>query len=263
MRGGKRIGSGRKPDPSRISEGNHIRKCPECQKEISNKNKFCCKPCSATFYGRRRSEALKESRPDCHFCKKKCDRPDQKFCCQQCFYDSVKSETPLLEDVACDNCSTIFGRAKWTPHTSTCKNCRSERRKALNCSRAKSRYDNFSIEERKNHLSISSARRRKALRSIPNYFKAVNGGAKKRGFDVEITESDLIIQLIRQNGICTLSGRRISLLDSSASLDRVDSGIGYTKNNIQWIYKPLNTMKMDLPQSEFIQLCKEIAAYHT
>jgi len=98
---------------------------------------------------------------------------------------------------------------------------------------------------------------------MSNYFKRIVKGANSRGLSVEITESDLIVQLIRQNGVCALSGRRISLLNSSASLDRVNSDLGYTKDNIQWIYKPLNTMKMDIPQAEFIQLCKEIAAYHS
>jgi len=263
MRGGKRVGSGRKPDPSKIGDDNHTKKCPECQGDVPKRNaKFCCKPCSATFYGRRRKEELRESRPDCQFCRKKCDRPDQKFCSSRCFYDSVKSQTPELKEVICDNCSTPFGRAKWTPQVSTCQNCRYDRRKTLNSSQARAKYANLSQEEREDLLAITNARRSKQMRLMPNYFKRIVMGAKSRGCSVQITTSDIIVQLIRQNGICALSGRKISLLDNSASLDRINSDIGYTKDNIQWLYKPINTMKMSLPQADFLQLCREIATRH-
>jgi hypothetical protein len=94
------------------------------------------------------------------------------------------------------------------------------------------------------------------------YIKTVIKGAETRGLSFEVTVSDLTVQLIRQNGICSLSGRKISLLDNSASLDRINSDIGYTKDNIQWLYKPINTMKMALPQADFLQLCREIATRH-
>jgi hypothetical protein len=45
----------------------------------------------------------------------------------------------------------------------------------------------------------------------------------------------------------------------TASLDRIDSSKGYTKNNIQWIYKPINSMKRDYTQERFIELCKLVA----
>jgi hypothetical protein len=45
---------------------------------------------------------------------------------------------------------------------------------------------------------------------------------------------------------------------TTASLDRIDSSIGYVEGNVQWIYKPLNTMKGTLSNQEFIQLCKEV-----
>lgn len=42
----------------------------------------------------------------------------------------------------------------------------------------------------------------------------------------------------------------------TASLDRIDSTKGYTLDNIQWVHKHINVMKMDLDQEYFIKLCK-------
>ena len=37
----------------------------------------------------------------------------------------------------------------------------------------------------------------------------------------------------------------------TASLDRIDSSKGYTEDNIQWVHKDVNQMKMDLPEQRF------------
>ncbi len=77
----------------------------------------------------------------------------------------------------------------------------------------------------------------------------------------------------KQNGICALSGNKI-ILDRSisqtyrkvylpkiqtASLDRINSTLGYVQGNVQWIHMDVNKMKMDLDENKFIQLCKNIA----
>ena len=48
----------------------------------------------------------------------------------------------------------------------------------------------------------------------------------------------------------------------TASLDRIDSTKGYTKNNIQWVHKTINKMKNVLHDEEFIQWCNLIANYN-
>lgn len=42
----------------------------------------------------------------------------------------------------------------------------------------------------------------------------------------------------------------------TASLDRINSSIGYTIDNVQWVHKKINMMKMDLSQEEFINYCR-------
>lgn len=45
----------------------------------------------------------------------------------------------------------------------------------------------------------------------------------------------------------------------TASLDRVDSSLGYFIENLQWVHKEVNCIKMDLTQERFIELCVKVA----
>ena len=47
--------------------------------------------------------------------------------------------------------------------------------------------------------------------------------------------------------------------NNTASLDRINSNIGYVVNNIQWVYKDINYMKFKLSNDKFIYYCKLIA----
>lgn len=71
----------------------------------------------------------------------------------------------------------------------------------------------------------------------------------------------------QQDGKCALSGLSISFAEKTtepneASLDRIDSSIGYIEGNVQWVHKDINKMKMDLPQERFIELCKLVSQEH-
>jgi hypothetical protein len=73
----------------------------------------------------------------------------------------------------------------------------------------------------------------------------------------------------KQQGKCALSGVELVLEPSqmgarkrqnhTASLDRIESNGGYTKDNVQWVHKTLNAMKSDLPQADFIAWCCTVA----
>lgn len=94
------------------------------------------------------------------------------------------------------------------------------------------------------------------------YYRSIKNGAKKRGFSFNITYKDMWDQYLKQNKKCALSGLPIyfskrsgCLKDGNASLDRIDSSKGYESDNIQWLEKRLNTMKMDCSQKDFIDFC--------
>lgn len=103
-------------------------------------------------------------------------------------------------------------------------------------------------------------------------WKAIQATCKKRRrvipFDITIEQVwDLFL---KQDRKCAISGVEIGFskrdkgrygpTDNTASLDRIDSSGGYTTDNIQWVHKIVQGMKMALPQDEFIKWCKVIAA---
>ena len=73
----------------------------------------------------------------------------------------------------------------------------------------------------------------------------------------------------KQNGRCAYTGRNIVFSedyrnkwkDQTASLDRIDSGKGYIKGNVQWLHKDVNAMKWNYSNENFLKLCKEVVDY--
>lgn len=46
-----------------------------------------------------------------------------------------------------------------------------------------------------------------------------------------------------------------------ASLDRINSKLGYIDGNLQWVWAPLNVMKWNLSQNGFIAICTDVAKH--
>jgi DNA adenine methylase len=77
---------------------------------------------------------------------------------------------------------------------------------------------------------------------------------------------------LKQNGKCALSGTDIEFArtkqeylqgKTTASLDRINSSSGYTKNNVQWVHKWINKMKSNHSQERFLSLCANVCNYQT
>lgn len=80
--------------------------------------------------------------------------------------------------------------------------------------------------------------------------------AKERNILFDLSIEDAWTQYELQNRRCALSGVPIVFGISrqfTASLDRIDSNKGYTKDNIQWVHKTINRMKGSLPDDELKQ----------
>lgn len=68
--------------------------------------------------------------------------------------------------------------------------------------------------------------------------------------------------LIEQDFKCSLTGWDIDALsvgNNTASLDRIDSSVGYVKGNVQWVHKMVNMCKQQYSQEDFIEMCTSVA----
>jgi hypothetical protein len=94
--------------------------------------------------------------------------------------------------------------------------------------------------------------------------------AKRRELIVSVTRDECFALLSWQSYRCALSGLPLAVAGNvgdhyhgatTASLDRMDSSAGYTAENIQWVHKDVNKMKMDLCQDRFIEICQAVARH--
>jgi hypothetical protein len=69
---------------------------------------------------------------------------------------------------------------------------------------------------------------------------------------------------VNQDFRCALSGWPIGWSDvgaiHTASIDRVDSSLGYVVGNIQIVHKDVNMAKQQFTQDYFLVLCAAVAA---
>lgn len=102
---------------------------------------------------------------------------------------------------------------------------------------------------------------------------SIKAGAKRRGIDFALSPEYVWKLFEMQKGVCALSGVQIYLSRSiknnnvdwsrtTASLDRIDSSVGYVVGNVQWVHKTVNYIKRDLHDRDFIEWCHLIHANH-
>lgn len=95
-------------------------------------------------------------------------------------------------------------------------------------------------------------------------FAHIKACAKSREIPFDLSIDDLWALFERQGGTCALSGRDLSLYGrkgesfGNASLDRINSALGYTLDNVQWVHKDFNYMKQVFSQNDFVSMCQEV-----
>ena len=128
-----------------------------------------------------------------------------------------------------------------------------------------------------------SAKRTAKNYPMPSYFtgignlsgtmwSSIRAGARKREIKFNIPIEYAWKLYKKQNGKCALSGVPIALIkatknhavdweQTTASLDRINSKLGYVEGNLQWVHKEVNYIKRDLTDGEFITWCNLISNY--
>lgn len=116
-----------------------------------------------------------------------------------------------------------------------------------------------------NHLSQI-----KIKYKIPcNLYLPILTAKEKRNIDVNITDEELYNLYLKQDKKCALTGLDIHFSNraktktyGTASIDRINSTKGYTIDNVQWVHKDVNIMKLDFNQEKFIEFCNLVSKKH-
>ena len=163
---------------------------------------------------------------------------------------NYKHNKKLIE-LKCDGCGTIYNK----PEKDYKRNLRVGRKSY--CTRTCAGKHN-----KNTHLIPGN--RNDAFTPYKYYLKNV----KQRFKNHNITLVDLQNQWLQQKGICPYSGVKLILSTHSkresnsiyaASLDRINSNLGYVKGNIQFTSRATNYMKGEMTHEETLNLCKIIS----
>lgn len=92
-------------------------------------------------------------------------------------------------------------------------------------------------------------------------FHSSKNTSKRKGIPFSLTKEDILNQYKFQNGKCYYTGIPLSSISNDPnkmSIDRKDSALGYTKENIVISSWHVNIMKRTYSEEEFLELCKTI-----
>lgn len=94
--------------------------------------------------------------------------------------------------------------------------------------------------------------------------------ATKKNLDFDLSLEFLFSLHTKQGGKCSISGCEMKIYGRvcdyrdpfSLSLDRIDSNLGYTRDNVQLVCVWINRAKYDMPQDVFLDLICKLAKRH-
>lgn len=98
-----------------------------------------------------------------------------------------------------------------------------------------------------------------------SWFNKFKTSAEVRGISWELSLDDVADLLKEQESLCALSGVEITFPETGhpqkapASIDRINSKLGYTRENSQLLTREVNMMKQSYTQERFIAICTLVA----
>lgn len=117
--------------------------------------------------------------------------------------------------------------------------------------------------------ATANKRSRNAETSLEKYLASIATGARnrsrKRGLPCEVTTEFLMELYTKQEGKCARTNQVLELSNPSAykrvapntiSIDRKDSRLGYTKDNVELVTHFFNSAKNDNTYEDLYELCK-------
>jgi len=152
------------------------------------------------------------------------------------------------------------GKTTGTGYKTQCKVCLAKNLKEwreANPEKAKDQ-DKVFRSRNKDKIKIKNQKRYKNLTLDQKFDQLVKTAGERKNKKCFITVEHLHDVWQRQKGLCVYT--KLPLTSEShqlntVSLDRIDSSKDYTVDNIQLVCVPINRMKLDYTEKQFIELC--------
>lgn len=160
-------------------------------------------------------------------------------------------------EVSCCSCKKIFRKDE----SEVKRNLKKGRKNYCNLSCAGSSKEN--IKHIKSVTDISNLNKGGKKKDEYSNFREYLRRSNRRNHEVSINEKDIKNIWDKQKGICAYSGVLLKLTTPgpndqiyTASLDRIDSSLGYVVGNIQFISVMMNHMKNNMTHEKMLEALK-------
>ena len=99
-----------------------------------------------------------------------------------------------------------------------------------------------------------------------DHWSVIKRAAKLRNLEFDISIKEAWELFLSQNKKCALTGWPLNMHESgsgkwTASLDRIDSSIGYIPGNVQWLHNDINKMKLHHSTQRFYEICNSVVEH--
>jgi len=100
------------------------------------------------------------------------------------------------------------------------------------------------------------------------HWNVIKKNALSRNLKFEVSVKTAWDLFLNQNRQCALTGVQLQFStrcwsrDATASLDRINSDLGYVAGNLQWVHKNINMMKQQYSTQLFFDWCKKVCLHN-
>lgn len=129
----------------------------------------------------------------------------------------------------------------------------------------KTDINKYSLLDHESSMCCSSCASFKGVGDLAGaYITEIKSRAEKRGLDFSISTQYIWDLLVEQGFKCILTGEPITVSRNwrkckfTASLDRIDSNVGYILGNVQWVHKTVNRLKSNFPENDLFMWVEKI-----
>jgi hypothetical protein len=184
--------------------------------------------------------------------------------------DSFNKRTYWLVKCTCGNEKFIRHDILTSNSATKCRNCSNKEKYINNVNLGKMHSKKFSPKHRgvgelpkiiyshyKRNAKTRNLEFNVSIEYLWDLYQKQNGKCALTGLDIYLTSQkkfDTVTKVENKN-------RNIDYSKFNASLDRIDSSIGYVEGNLQWVGRKVNIIKNDIHQDDFIKLCTLISNY--